>query len=638
MMLPAGNILWFLAAIGLLLAGHLLRAARWGLLLGRNDPSELRVRFTALAIGYVVNAVIPLRIGEFVRAMFFATQTKSKLTHAAASIVIERSFDLVAIAVLIAALGLLAFIPSPAALANVASVGGMACVIFALIFATGASARMRRIIWCIASVFNERIRYVLLDTAMALVEIQRSVKSFWLPFFVQSLGMWATYIVSYMVLGKAINLDFTIILSFLYGNLFKPITFEMLEKSGPTALWVVLYSVAPCVLVIAYAKLKHYSTLRLGTTALWWLTDPLLHLSKRTTERFDEAGEYEAFLCRHFSDDASVALHFETHAIQDATVIRLLAGGSDAITAVVQVGPHMRFRKYAVHEAARKLHEQYLWLEEHKEKLPVVMVEAGRMTGDQFLYDMPYSITSRDFYDFIHMNTAETSWAILMDILNSVDRLHQYTSGGEASDETVKAYIAFKVVDNFQLIRNALPELFAQEAFCVNGREIRLETICRFASVDALAPKMKLRGTSIIHGDLTIENMIFDPGHAKGWFLIDPNPGNIFESPLLDYAKLFQSLHLGYESLNRNNPCNYSASGIEFLNPRTLYYEALFGQMCGWIKTRFGSEAYREIRLHEIIHYFRLIPYKIRKSPHAGMLFFGCLCLLIDRYEEEFGG
>ena len=54
------------------------------------------------------------------------------------------------------------------------------------------------------------------------------------------------------------------------------------------------------------------------------------------------------------------------------------------------------------------------------------------------------------------------------------------------------------------------------------------------------------------------------------------------------------------------------------------------------MRERFGAEGLREIRLHEIVHYFRLTPYKFRKSSSAGLVFLGCLCLLVQQYFDEF--
>jgi hypothetical protein len=627
------HALMFLLAVALLMCGHVVRAGRWALLLGRADQHGMRIRFTALAVGYVVNAVVPLRIGEWVRAWIFAEQTQSKLSHTLASIVVERAYDLIAIALLIL------FLSHFSVLANADLTAftmlGVAAAVFAAIRAIWRYALMRKLIWHAANIFNPQIRFVLLDTAMALVEVERDVRAHALRFLLQSLGMWLTYIASYVAIAGALELKFATVMDFLFGNALSTPIIQMWIQGDPASLFITLYAVVPCVLVLAYEKFKFVARLRLGT-AFEWLADPLLHLGMRAQDRFGDNVLYGDFLCRHFIGVTDSASDFEAHAIQDATVIRRLGGGSDAVTAVVRVSGELRFRKYALNGAAQKLHDQYQWLTEHRHRLPVVPLVESRMLDQRFLYDMPYSTASRDFYDFIHMTSLDRSWSILQDILERISAFHHSTRQPDADERVIARYIARKVEDNFLTIQQAFPKLFERETLRVNGREIAVSQIKTFATVNHLLPQIQSRRVSTIHGDLTIENIIFDSTSSDSWFLIDPNIGNVFESPLLDYAKLLQSLHLGYESLNRNHPCYVTEQGIEFFMPRTNVYEALFHQVGQWLKTRLGEAAYREIRLHEIVHYFRLIPYKIRKSPQSGMLFVGCLCLLIDRYNEEF--
>ncbi len=631
----SNSILYFCAALVLLLFGHLMRAVRWSFLLGRNRRQNLRAGFAALSVGYLINAAVPFRIGELVRALFFAMQTKSRLTDALASIIVERAYDLLAI-ILLAGLFLVPQLLTPSQAVALALSGAIiALVVFAVIFAMARHAGARRALWHMASIFNERIRFVILDTALALVEINDGVKKYRGRFLLQSLVMWALYLASYAALVRAIDLNYATIIEVLFGDVFQPLFFVAAGKGLQTSLWLAVYAVTPCLLVLIYTRFRQMFSLN-ASAALGWLTDPLLQLNRRATDRFGEISQYDAFLCRHFSGDESLALDFETHAIQNAAIMRRLGGGSEAITAVVQVGNEMRIRKYAIDEAGRKLRDQFDWLEQNRAGFPAVTVTPGEKLENRFYYDMPYSITARDFYDFIHMNTVERSWEILSGVLACTRKLHAGTAGAAADDDAVRAYIARKVVGNFAVIRNFMPQLFENGAITVNGQSIDRARVLRFATEEFLLPRITLRGTATIHGDLTIENIISDSAAPRGWFAIDPNGGNLVESPLLDYAKLFQSLHLGYEPLNRNNPCGYSEAGIEFFMPRTIFYEELFRKTRGWVLDNLGEKAWREIRLHEIVHYFRLVPYKIRKASHTGLLFTGCLCLLIDRYFEEF--
>ena len=43
----------------------------------------------------------------------------------------------------------------------------------------------------------------------------------------------------------------------------------------------------------------------------------------------------------------------------------------------------------------------------------------------------------------------------------------------------------------------------------------------------------------------------------------------------------------------------------------------------------------REVAFHELVHYLRLIPYKIRTDPQKGVTFFACAALLLRQYRAS---
>ena len=52
--------------------------------------------------------------------------------------------------------------------------------------------------------------------------------------------------------------------------------------------------------------------------------------------------------------------------------------------------------------------------------------------------------------------------------------------------------------------------------------------------------------------------------------------------------------------------------------------------MTGHIKEMFTPEQVRSIYLHEIIHWFRLIPYKINNDSERSILFYAGLIITIN--------
>jgi uncharacterized protein (TIRG00374 family) len=88
--------LWLAAAALIILPMYLLRAIRWKLLLA---PVKKTVRvsntFWSTAVGFMVNTLVPIRLGEFVRAYILGEKEGTGFAPSFSSIVVERTLDLI---------------------------------------------------------------------------------------------------------------------------------------------------------------------------------------------------------------------------------------------------------------------------------------------------------------------------------------------------------------------------------------------------------------------------------------------------------------------------------------------------------------------------------------------------------------
>ena len=77
---------------------------------------------------------------------------------------------------------------------------------------------------------------------------------------------------------------------------------------------------------------------------------------------------------------------------------------------------------------------------------------------------------------------------------------------------------------------------------------------------------------------------------------------------------------------------------IEFTFTRSAAYDALFAEVRDYLNERFSPRQVESIFLHELIHWLRLMPYKInRDRKRAPMFFVGLLMVAndIDRWYPE---
>jgi uncharacterized protein (TIRG00374 family) len=88
--------LWLVVAALIVLPAYILRAIRWKLLLA---PVKKNVRvsttFWSTAVGFMVNTLIPIRLGEFVRAYILGEKEGTGFAPGFSSIVVERTLDLI---------------------------------------------------------------------------------------------------------------------------------------------------------------------------------------------------------------------------------------------------------------------------------------------------------------------------------------------------------------------------------------------------------------------------------------------------------------------------------------------------------------------------------------------------------------
>ena len=184
----------------------------------------------------------------------------------------------------------------------------------------------------------------------------------------------------------------------------------------------------------------------------------------------------------------------------------------------------------------------------------------------------------------------------------------------------------------------------------VNGKTLHnLSYYKAMFKEDALHSIFERDKYSDIHGDLTVENIVCLPGDIridsseytgkvkpKDYYLIDPNTGNIHESPFLDYAKLLQSLHGGYEFLSTVTSVMITKNEIRYMATKSEAYSRLYENYRDYLRRKFSDEELLSIYYHEIVHWLRLMPYKIRKDERLAVVFYsGLLNVIKDVWDMQ---
>lgn len=155
--LRQARLVWLIPTLFTLVAAQVVRALRWSILMRR---SPLGATYHALTIGYMLNILLPFRLGEVARTYVMAQRSSVTMPRALSAIVLERVLDLAA-AVLVLA-GAMRVVPVPPVLQKAAT--GALVMVIAIVTVTGMTiwqahrveALLRRLLSRISEVAADR--------------------------------------------------------------------------------------------------------------------------------------------------------------------------------------------------------------------------------------------------------------------------------------------------------------------------------------------------------------------------------------------------------------------------------------------------------------------------------------------------
>ncbi len=638
------NLPLFIAAIVCLFLGHVLKAARWGLFITPFQTVRKAHLFIALAIGYALNVVVPFRLGELARAGMLTRMSGLPLSHALSTIVLDRMCDLLVAITLVTVLVLRGWLDVPLGWSLL--IGALTLIV--LVLASTNHWLLKRACLALAAPFNERIRRWLLMacwsffTAVRMLTRRRRLAGL---FALYSLGMWSAYLAALFLVSQAVfmneSCDFLHLLAdhYLLSNLSRS---SLGLPLGSSELTYLAFLLAPLALILLYGLIQ----------SRLFRAMPIVHQS--ITRTFDgmftarehvrllpflDAGDQHLYLKSFFTsyDNRAVLTLLEQN--QDISVVRNVSGGSNAITMLALSQDRLLYRKYAIGADAARLRIQHAWLSDNAACVPTTRILATKDVAGYFSYDMPHSVAADDLFTYIHSHDVDTSWRLLRSLLDTVnDRLHQPTVRMTARG-SVSAYLQKKYLANLHLVLQAprCAVLAAPEELLINDKPcLNLGWFVDRFDEAALAERLTGDRTCTVHGDLTVENIIVDPRSQAGYYLIDPNPVNLFESEMIDFAKLRQSLHFGYEFLCRESSCRVQGRTVIFRHAISRSYQELCARLDGFVLEHFGQAGLRSVCFHELVHYARMMPYKIRQGQTSANLFYAALVVLHNRFHARF--
>lgn len=634
--------LFFLLSIFLLLAGHLFRLLRWEQFIRIYERPSGKRLLNAMAGGYVINFLLPFHLGDIFRAIFSGKKMRSGTGFGFATVIMDRFLD-VWFVTLFFWIFRMAGMSSSDERMSVSYLLLSAVLVLVFVFIVLFRDPLKRLCLSVSGIFNESIKLDVLMFLWSLINTfkdLRRVKFFQL--LTNTLLMWGAYLGSYAAIAKCLT----------YSGAEKNVFDVFTLLFGTNGLARTTFSVAAGMgggkirfLIIAWFLLP-LALMALFTLFPWKAADRsspannsgrLPHYENLLPQM--DPNDRSVFLSKYFGLKNKDYLDKFLEINRDISIIQDYSAGSNATTMLCMDQQKTFFRKYAFGADGVKLSEQLAWIRQNEKKLPLCRVIREGNSESCCWYDMEYDPAATDFFRFLHSHPMNTGISVLRNILDTLKE-KLYAERKEEDPVQLEKYIDTKIIANLNKIKDShvLGELTAYESIVVNGTEYRnLSVLDKLFDRSMLLELFGKDPIASVHGDLTIENIICKLDYDNSWYLIDPNPGNVHDTPFLDYAKLMQSVHGSYEFMMMTPICAVNENHIDFQMTRSAAYDAILEELRGYIRSVYGEEAYKSVMMHEVVHWLRLMPYKLAKDKKRAPMFYAGLILAANDAAKELG-
>lgn len=630
-------------AIVLVCLAHFIRTLRWELFVKTYEKPNTKNLLQSLSIGYFINSFIPFKAGDLVRAWISGRKMKNGRGFALATVIVDRYLDILVVGILFAIFSAFNLDSADSVWFYMfLAVGVLAVTVLVYIL----RGYVKRILKNIAGIFNAGIEIRLLRFFWSLIwsfkDIFKKISKTRL--LLETLGMWILYLASYYCFaaflshqGSNVNwLDVFYMLftknSIHVGSL-GAITFTQ-GMMNAQMIWTGIYLFAPIVILFVISLcLKSKDDETLDSEEEYLNLIPQLDENERLN-----------FLETYFSNERREYIESYLKINQNILIIRDYSAGSNATTMLCMNNGKNFFRKYAFGADGDKLYQQIEWLQRFKDIIPLPDIMQYQKQDNFCYYDMPYDSQAVGLFDYAHSMPKENAWKFIKKATECLENSLYKVNQRPADKATIDEYIKSKVNKNLDKIMNAkyLKRLMEYDKIIINGRSFHnLPYYLPYLSEEHLYDIFKNDTYSEIHGDLTIENIICTR-NADGeddFYIIDPNTGNIHDSSNLDYGKLLQSIHGGYEFLMATKNVSIEKNRINFVFTKSEAYTYLYDMLDKYMREHFEEERVKSIYYHEIIHWLRLMPYKIEKNGKRVLLFYAGMLMVmndvVNNFEEE---
>lgn len=635
-----------IAATVLQMIGHVIRAYKMRFLLLPVKPSTTRFQFRALTIGYLINTLLPFRIGELIRTQVIASAERISFGLALVLIIIERSLD----AAILAFIGLILLwlgLVSSTALVYVALlfIVSMTVLLVALII---ASEKSQLLFWWhkFTQFFSPGITLQLRFKAWSIIYgLQRiftrkravhylgfTVAS-WI-FYILSIGIVAQYFIGDLPLGERVATS----LSPYYGislptgpaslGTFSDAANALSNRVQLDSNTRLTFNLISWGLLVGPVALLGIAFLFIKTKETLWRRLPkgASHeaMAEKLSRTEDFSYELTHFLDNYFSGNSLSQIVHRLELRHDFRLLRYFKGGSDAITILALQGKQVVVKKIIPADLTDRLQAQYKWLRRRAKNRGIVRALREHEQLDYYAIDLEYDEHNEMFFDFMHSNSAEDSQQVMRTVWGYLSSSIYATTEIVTDKESVEQYIQthiFGCLDKSVAVNEELMLATQPKKIKINGNNYHNlhQVMSKIVSNKRIMLELATYARSEeVHGDVAVDNILVSSKTGKP-LLIDPAPdGNIINGPVFDFGKNMQSLYCGYEFLFRGNEAvSLGEDGsIRYRDNKSVQYM----QLCDYVRKELAPQylsegEQRSILFHAGALHIRRLKHQVYQNP-----------------------
>lgn len=656
-------------AVCIHLIGHLLRVLRTKIVIDEVNRGSIKGQFGALAIGFLLNAVLPLRLGEVGRAIIIARTLRVSLLYTLAAVLVERLFDVILIGVAIVVVALLSAQISNAlvvgaVLVIVLAVAALAAFVALVLEQRAMLGVVSRVTALLAPRARNRSRFMIWTLIFGVQRLILDRGKVW-RYLGLTVASWVCYLASMLAVGLSILPPTD------GGQLFVAAAYPFIAITTfwgqtPLAAYVevideILIGITGSAATLHYAEATWLMLVVpmtvLGAIALFFLrftraTQPAgvdAAFENKLRRLSDISSEMPAFLESYFQGHNLARILHRTEVTGRFSLVRFFRGGSDAVTVLALRHGAPFVKKMVPVERAEQLRAQYQWLSERSAVPGIVHVLGSDSDAEYFSIDLDYEPESEPLFDYLHrvpLGEARAKLDRAWDLL--VTGVYRLEPAAESHPEVLNDYVSRYLERRVEQTARRSDELAAMldaPELVVNGEHLpglaaTLDRIRRHPV--AWSEVSRYRASVAVHGDFTIDNLLVDRA-SDDVVIIDPSDDNPFHAPVLDLGRLRQSLLFGYEFLVADDAdvavdvASDGAVSLEFPVLRSERYAALDRFVVSDLAPRVVDEAeVRTSMFHASLFYGRMLTHRISIAPGSAPKYLATSIVGLNRFLAQY--